>query len=51
MPATGNTFAMDAMYIVRINEQSHIAEHWGVVDTIGAMSQLGLLSAPDQAPA
>src|SRR4029077_7804000 len=50
-PATGKTFAMDAMYLVRINEQGQIAEHWGVVDTIGTMSQLGLLPPPDQASA
>jgi hypothetical protein len=41
---------MDAIYLVRLNEQGQIAEHWGVVDTIGTMSQLGLLPAPDQAP-
>ena len=51
MPATGRTFAMDAIYFVRINERGQIAEHWGVVDTIGTMGQLGLLPAPDQAPA
>ena len=51
MPATGKTFAMDAIYVVRINERGQIAEHWGVVDTIGTMSQLGLLPAPDGAPA
>ena len=51
MPATGKTFAMDAIYLVRINERGQIAEHWGVVDTVGTMGQLGLLPAPDQAPA
>ena len=49
MPATGQTFAMDAIYLVRVNEQGQIAEHWGVVDTIATMGQLGLLPAPDQA--
>jgi steroid delta-isomerase-like uncharacterized protein len=49
MPATGKTFAMDAIYLVRINEQGQIAEHWGVVDTIATMGQLGLLPSPDQA--
>jgi predicted ester cyclase len=43
MPATGKSFAMDAMYMVRINNEGQIAEHWGVVDTIGTMGQLGLL--------
>ena len=51
MPATGKTFAMDAIYLVRVNEQGQIAEHWGVVDTIGTMGQLGLLPSPNQAPA
>jgi hypothetical protein len=26
---------MDAMDVVQVNEQGQIAEHWGVVDTIG----------------
>jgi steroid delta-isomerase-like uncharacterized protein len=50
MPATGKAFEMEAMYIVRVNEQGQIAEHWGVVDTIGTMGQLGLLPSPDQPP-
>ena len=51
MPATGKTFAMDAIYLVRVNEHGQIAEHWGVVDTIATMGQLGLLPAANQAPA
>ena len=43
MPATGKAFEMEAVYIVRINDAGQIAEHWGVVDTIGTMGQLGLL--------
>ena len=39
----------DAIYLVRVNEQGQIAEHWGVVDTIGTMGQLGLLRHPGQA--
>ena len=31
MPATGKTFAMDAIYLVRVNEHGPIAEHWGGV--------------------
>lgn len=49
MPATGKAFEMEAIYVVRVNDRGQIAEHWGVVDTIGTMGQLGLLS-PDQAP-
>jgi hypothetical protein len=29
MPATGKTFAMDAIYLVRVNGQGQIAKHWG----------------------
>ena len=43
MPATGKPFEMEAIYVVRINHQGRIVEHWGVVDTIGTMGQLGLL--------
>ena len=43
MPTTGKAFEMEAMYLVRINDQGQIAEHWGVIDTIGTMGQLGLL--------
>jgi hypothetical protein len=43
MPATGKAFEMEAIYIVRINDEGQMAEHWGVVNTIGTMGQLGLL--------
>ena len=43
MPATGKAFEMEAIYLVRVNDEGQIAEHWGVVDTVGTMAQLGLL--------
>jgi predicted ester cyclase len=46
MPATGKAYEMDTMYVVRVNEEGKIAEHWGVGDTIGVMGQLGLLPPP-----
>jgi predicted ester cyclase len=46
MPATGKTFEMEAFYVVRINDQGQIVEHWGVVDTIGTMGQLSPLPPP-----
>jgi predicted ester cyclase len=46
MLATGKSFEMQAIYMVRINNEGQIAEHWGVVDTIGTMGQLGLLPPP-----
>ena len=51
MSATGETFAMDAIYLVLASEQGQIAHHWGMADTIGTVGQLGLLPAPGQAPA
>jgi hypothetical protein len=32
MPATGKTFAMDAIYLVRVNGQGQIAKHGGVAE-------------------
>jgi predicted ester cyclase len=48
MVAAGDKVAIRATYrgtdnMVRINNEGQIAEHWGVVDTIGTMGQLGLL--------
>jgi predicted ester cyclase len=43
---TGKAFEMEAIYIVRVDDAGKIAEHWGVVDTIGTMGQLGLLPSP-----
>jgi retinol dehydrogenase 14 len=39
-----------ALHVVWVSEQGQIAEHSGVVDTLGTMGQLGLLPSPDQAP-
>jgi hypothetical protein len=50
MPATGKTFAMDAIYLVRVNGQGQIAKHGGRGRAIGTVGQLGLLTALDQAP-
>jgi hypothetical protein len=37
MPATGDTFAMDAISLVLASEKGQIAEHWGMADTIGTV--------------
>jgi steroid delta-isomerase-like uncharacterized protein len=42
-PATGKPFAMETMYIIRLNDEGKIAEHWGIGDMVGVMGQLGLL--------
>jgi predicted ester cyclase len=46
MPATGRAFEMEAMYLVRVNDEGQIAEHWGGCRHLGTMGQLGLLRRP-----
>jgi SnoaL-like polyketide cyclase len=41
MPPRGKPFAMETMYIIRVDEEGRIAEHWRVGDMIGVMGQLG----------
>lgn len=41
VPATGKTFNVDAMDILRMKD-GRIAEHWGVIDAAAMMEQLGL---------
>jgi steroid delta-isomerase-like uncharacterized protein len=40
-PATGKTFSIEAIDIVRM-EDGRIAEHWGLIDTAALAAQLGL---------
>lgn len=40
MPATGKTFKIDGIDIVRVND-GLCQEHWGVVDAMAMMQQLG----------
>ena len=40
-PATGKTFAIEAMDIVRLQD-GRIAEHWGVMDAAAMAARLGL---------
>ena len=46
IPATGKSFEMGAIDIVRVNEEGKVAEHWGISDAMGAMIQLGLVQPP-----
>ena len=50
IPATGNSFSIEVIDIVRI-EDGKFAEHWGVMDNMGMMQQLGLVPEPGQAGA
>jgi hypothetical protein len=39
IPATRKGYEIEAIYVVRVNEEGKIAEHWGIVDTMGAMGR------------
>lgn len=51
MPITGKKFRVNRTDIFRFNEEGKVAEHWAVFDTLGVMTQLGLLPSPGQAQA
>ena len=49
MPGTQPTnkpYSMELIDIVRFDDEGKAAEHWGIVDMMGAMGQLGLLPPP-----
>jgi predicted ester cyclase len=50
IPPTGRTFDFAGIDIYRI-ENDRMAEHWHVVDQLTMLQQLGLIPAPDSAPA
>jgi predicted ester cyclase len=45
-PPTGRTVATDSFDLCRF-EGGRIVEHWGIVDRLGMMGQLGFVSSPD----
>jgi predicted ester cyclase len=49
MPPTGQAAAWSEIHISRFKE-GKIVEHWGLVDQLGMMQQLGLGPAPGQPP-
>ena len=49
MPATGKSFEVSEIDIVRFGEDGLAHEHWGVFDAMGMMQQLGVV--PAAAPA
>jgi steroid delta-isomerase-like uncharacterized protein len=49
MPATGKTVDVQLIDIIRFGEDGLAHEHWGVVDTMAMMQQLG--AVPDGPPA
>ena len=49
MPATGKHATWTEIHIVRVANE-RIVEHWGIVDQMGMMIQLGIIPAPGQVP-
>ena len=43
MPATGKSVDLQAVDIVRFNDEGLAAEHWGVTDSMTMMQQLGVV--------
>jgi steroid delta-isomerase-like uncharacterized protein len=48
MPPTNKPYSMEAIDIIRFNDDGKVAEHWGIQDVMGAMGQLGLLPPPPE---
>ncbi len=46
MPATGQSFDVQLIDIMRFNDDGLVGEHWGVVDMLAMMQQLGVIPAP-----
>ena len=46
MPATGRNVSIQVIDIIRFGEDGLAREHWGVLDMMGLMQQLGLALAP-----
>jgi steroid delta-isomerase-like uncharacterized protein len=46
MPATGNSVSVAAIDIIRFGDDGLAHEHWGVVDVMTMMQQLGVIPSP-----
>ncbi len=46
MPATGQSVSIQAIDIVRFGEDGLAHEHWGVLDQMALMTQLGAIPSP-----
>ncbi|HLB63185.1 MAG TPA: ester cyclase [Actinomycetota bacterium] len=46
MTPTNKPYSMEGIDIVRWGDDGRILEHWGILDVMGAMTQLGLIPAP-----
>jgi predicted ester cyclase len=50
IPPTGRSCAIAGIDIYRM-EHGRMAEHWHVIDQLAMLQQLGLMPAPESAPA
>jgi predicted ester cyclase len=48
MPASGKEATWSEIHIVRFDDSGKAVEHWGVVDQLGMLAQLGFAQAPGQ---
>jgi len=48
MPASGKEATWSEIHIVRFDDDGKAVEHWGVVDQLGMLAQLGFAQAPGQ---
>ena len=48
MPASGKEATWSEIHIVRFDDGGKAVEHWGVVDQLGMLAQLGFAQAPGQ---
>ena len=46
MPATGKSVDIQLIDIIRFGEDGLAREHWGILDALGLMQQLGTIPAP-----
>lgn len=46
MPATGKSVDVQLIDIIRFGEDGLAREHWGILDALGMMQQLGAIPAP-----
>lgn len=46
VPPTGKPFTAEGIDVVTVNDEGHFTEHYGILDAMGIMGQLGLLPPP-----
>jgi predicted ester cyclase len=48
IPASGKTVEVPLADFFRVNDEGRVAEHWGVIDNLVMMQQLGVI--PEEPP-